>query len=81
MLGGLMPSESGRFEPAHLRARSAEARRDPAVVDRLLEIPRARQESKRLLIRTDTAHVDWAIARALILAVEGKRCRIEVVRC
>ena len=76
-----MPSESGRFEPAHLRARSTEARRDPAVVDRLLEIPRARQESERLLIRTDAADVDWAIARGLALAVAGIRCRIEVVRC
>jgi hypothetical protein len=76
-----MPSETGSFEPAHLRARSAAARRDPALVDRPLEIPRRQKESERFLIRTDVANVDRAIARALALAVEGIRCRIEVVRC
>jgi hypothetical protein len=58
-----------------------ELRADPALVDRLVEIPRARQESERFLIRTDVANVDRAIARAMVLAVEGIRCRIEVVRC
>jgi hypothetical protein len=75
-----MASDASAWEPARLRELRADLGRDPAVVEAILATLSMVPEPERVLIRTDAASVDRAIARALALIADGVICRLELIR-
>jgi hypothetical protein len=69
---------SGWESPQSARLR-AELQHDPALVERILgELPAVAEQNK-IVIRTDAASVDLAVARALALTTSGAICRLELM--
>jgi hypothetical protein len=69
MTGGHTPEQVTRFE--------RELAQDRELVERILASFPAVPEPKLVIIKTDRTSVDAAIARALVLAMNGIESRIE----
>lgn len=70
MLSAYVPGQLRRFDGA--------LGNDPRLVERIMDEFPAVEEPERVIVRTDAASADTAIARALELAVEGIETRLEL---
>ena len=75
-----MNGTQDKWEPQQLRGLRAELQASPSLCERALAVlGEATPESERILIRTDSKSVDPALARALVLAVNGILAVVELV--
>jgi len=74
-----MNGTQGEWQPAKLREFRGEFDANPALCERALAFfGEPAPEPERVLVRTDAESVDLAIGRALVLAVNGALCRVEL---